>query len=107
MEKVSLTIEIEAELQQKIEEIAEQMGVSAAEWCAFAISQQIMMQEQMENLFDQVGQIGIDLGQLDFESITNQLFNQVIEVDSLELEEEEIPSKLILPDYLKNRTKDE
>ncbi|RXT07280.1 hypothetical protein [Ammoniphilus sp. CFH 90114] len=99
MEKTSLTIELDVELLKRVEEIAEEAGVSTAEWCAYAITQQFTMQESMEDLLVQVENLGLNVEKLDFETITQQLFSSVIDLDPLVevINENDDAPKIILP----------
>lgn len=79
MEKINVTIELEVELKEKVEEIAGKIGITVADWCALAITQQLNMQETMEDLLFHAGHMGFNLEEIDFETITNQLFSSFSE----------------------------
>lgn len=99
MEKKSVTIELDSALLTKLTEIADQMGISAAEWCAFAVTQQLTMQESMKDLLLQAEGFGLNIETLDFDTITQQLFSSpVIDIDTF-VED----SGIILPDNLKKK----
>lgn len=99
MKKTNVTIEIEAELKEKAEEIAGKMGISVADWCALAITQQLNMQESLEDLLLHAGHIGFNLEEIDFESITNQLFSSISEVETTSDDSIEI----IVPEFFKKK----
>ncbi|WP_134699534.1 hypothetical protein [Ammoniphilus sp. YIM 78166] len=99
MEKRSVTIELDSLLLTKLTEIAAQMGISVAEWCAFAVTQQLTMQESMKDLLLQAESFGLNIETLDFDTITQQLFSSpAIDLDGI-VEE----SGIILPDNLKRK----
>jgi hypothetical protein len=67
----SVNIEIEDEMKEHIETLAEQMGVSVAEWCAFAVSQQLMVNEAMNTMFSDIEQLFLQPEQINLESFKN------------------------------------
>lgn len=97
MTKINVTIELEEELKEKVEVIARNMGISVADWCALAISQQLNMQESLEDLLLHVGHLGFNLEEIDMESISNQFFSSLDEVET------EDSLKIIVPEFPKKK----
>lgn len=99
MDKKSVTIELDSEILAKLTEITGQMGVTVADWCAIAVTQQLTMQQSMNDLLVQAESFGLNIETMDFETIAQQLFSSpVIDFEAI-VEEPEI----ILPDQPKKK----
>ena len=108
MNKMNVTIELDLQFKDELEQLASQMGITVSEWCALAVAQQVTMQKSMEDILLQSEQMGISLEEMDLEMMTNHLFSALLDMDDeSEWEESNQTSKIILPDFVAKTVKDE
>ena len=106
--KMNVTMELDLQFKEELEELAAEMGITIAEWCALAVAQQVTMQKSMEDLLLQSEQMGISLEEMDLEMMTNQLFSALLDIDDeTELDSRNQTPKIILPDFVAKTVKDE
>ena len=108
MDKMNVTMQLDVNLKEVLEELANEMGITVDEWCALAVSQQVTMQKSMEGLLLQSEQMGFSLQEVDFETAANQLFSALLDMDDeQEWEESNRTPKIISPDFVAKTVKDE